>query len=620
MFKKLAVSGWIFVLIIVLASSSLARAEPDLPIAPTIVSYQGQVIVSGVPYNGAGYFKFAIVNGAGNASFWSNDGTSTAGSQPIASIQLAVSGGLFNVLLGDTGQNAVNASVFSASDRYLRVWFSANNSAFSLLTPDQKIASVPFALRAQEAANAATLNNQPPTYYLDAGNLTGTLDPARYSAYADLTAEGYLDNSAGGDLLTQSQGDGRYIKPGQANSISKGMLAAGSVNFSNINQNGCGASQVMQWTGSAWACGVQARANNQFLGLASSITQVTTGLWPFDTSIAIGTDGLGLISFVDQTNHVLNVFHCTNAGCTAGNIYTLDNNVNGGHFTSLAIGTDGYGLISFKNTTNNDLKVYHCTNTACSSGTAYTADSLGDVGDASSIAIGADGYGLISYYDNTTGTLRVYHCTNTACSTGNGLNAVSIVGAGMSVYTSITIGTDGFGLIGYHDGNSGYLKVYHCTNADCTSGGATTLDSTGQVGQELSITIGVDGFGLISYYDNSNYDLKVYHCINMSCSSGNSYTLDSAGTVGGYTGITIGTDGLGLISYFDSTNGGIKLFHCINVACSAGTAYTLEANGEDGFYGSITIGPDGFGLVAYGDWTTNLGGLKIAHLQGIKRR
>ena len=62
--------------------------------------------VSGTPYTGTGYFKFALVNGAGDTSFWSNDGTSTGGGEPTASVALPVSNGLFSVLLGDTGSPA----------------------------------------------------------------------------------------------------------------------------------------------------------------------------------------------------------------------------------------------------------------------------------------------------------------------------------------------------------------------------------------------------------------------------------------------------------------------------------------------------------------------------------
>ncbi len=70
--------------------------------APTVVAYQGEVRVDGSPYTGDGYFKFAVVNAAGNTTYWSNDGTSTGGGEPTAAVQLAVSDGLFSVLLGDT--------------------------------------------------------------------------------------------------------------------------------------------------------------------------------------------------------------------------------------------------------------------------------------------------------------------------------------------------------------------------------------------------------------------------------------------------------------------------------------------------------------------------------------
>lgn len=72
---------------IVLAIVGLARAgsstEPDLQSgAPTVVSYQGNVAVDNSPYEGTGYFRFAVVNAAGDTTYWSNDGTSTGARSP----------------------------------------------------------------------------------------------------------------------------------------------------------------------------------------------------------------------------------------------------------------------------------------------------------------------------------------------------------------------------------------------------------------------------------------------------------------------------------------------------------------------------------------------------------
>jgi hypothetical protein len=130
--------------------------------APSVVAYQGEVRVSGDPFTGTGYFKFAVVNAAGNTAYWSNDGTGAGGGEPTAAVQLAVSQGLFNVLLGDTTlggmTQALTADVFSQPDRYLRVWFSSDNVTFSQLTPDTRIAAVPYALQAQEAVDADTVD------------------------------------------------------------------------------------------------------------------------------------------------------------------------------------------------------------------------------------------------------------------------------------------------------------------------------------------------------------------------------------------------------------------------------------------------------------------------------
>jgi hypothetical protein len=72
--------------------------------------------------------------------------------------------------------------------------------------------------------DADLLDAQHGAFYQDASNLNaGTVDPARFSAYADLTAEGYLDDSADGDLPTRLQGDARFVNESQPNSVTPAM-------------------------------------------------------------------------------------------------------------------------------------------------------------------------------------------------------------------------------------------------------------------------------------------------------------------------------------------------------------------------------------------------------------
>jgi hypothetical protein len=149
--------------VVVLGAASVVTASQPERIqgasAPTMVSYQGQVKVGGVPYNGTGYFKFAILNGLGGYE-WTNDGSALGGGEPTASVSLTVSNGLFNVLLGDTlltNMTELPASVFGDPIRYLRIWFSNDNSTFTRLSPDQRIASVPYALQAENIEGYANV-------------------------------------------------------------------------------------------------------------------------------------------------------------------------------------------------------------------------------------------------------------------------------------------------------------------------------------------------------------------------------------------------------------------------------------------------------------------------------
>jgi hypothetical protein len=144
-------------IVIAFIAVSLAAASAQVP---SILNYQGRVTVGGTNFNGIGQFKFALVRND-NTFVWRNDGATTSG-EPAAAVDALVQQGLYSTLLGDTtlsNMAAIPAEVFTNSNIGLRVWFSAGGTnPFVLLTPDQRIGSAGYALRAASAESAAMAN------------------------------------------------------------------------------------------------------------------------------------------------------------------------------------------------------------------------------------------------------------------------------------------------------------------------------------------------------------------------------------------------------------------------------------------------------------------------------
>ncbi len=128
---------------------------------PLMINYQGKISVDGTPFTGTGEFKFAIVDDPSSPtlSYWSNDGTSVAGSEPGASISISVNNSLYHVVLGETdGMDPVNGTVFTNENVYLRVWFDDGTNGSQQLVPDQRITSAGFSFRSGTADDADTVD------------------------------------------------------------------------------------------------------------------------------------------------------------------------------------------------------------------------------------------------------------------------------------------------------------------------------------------------------------------------------------------------------------------------------------------------------------------------------
>jgi hypothetical protein len=195
-----------------------------------------------------------INNEATNAS-----ATVAGGSYNLASgIQSTVPGGRSNAAAGNYSLAAGWRAKANADGCF--VWGDATNADIACNTPNQFLvrATGGVSLTTSGAGlavdgnvvwhagndgpasglNADLLDGQHSSYYLDASNIqAGTLGAAYYSAYSDLSGEGYLNNSASTDLLTRAQSDGRYWMLG-GNAVTTDTVLGTTSNYAlNISVN-----------------------------------------------------------------------------------------------------------------------------------------------------------------------------------------------------------------------------------------------------------------------------------------------------------------------------------------------------------------------------------------------
>lgn len=131
------------------------------------IGYQGVVESKGVekvPATATGLFKFVLCDKDCTTTYWSNDGSSAAGSAPNASVSLTITKGVFNVLLGDAAalMAPIPLTLFEDlgdNSLYLRVWYDDGTSGFEQFEPDQKLPIVPYAARAEMIGSLSDINS-----------------------------------------------------------------------------------------------------------------------------------------------------------------------------------------------------------------------------------------------------------------------------------------------------------------------------------------------------------------------------------------------------------------------------------------------------------------------------
>jgi len=339
------------------------------------------------------------------------------------------------------------------------------------------------------------------------------------------------------------------------------------------------------------------------------------------SSLALDATGNPVISYRDTTNQDLKVLHCNDPNCVGGDESITSPDTAGfvGAYTSLALDALGNPVISYLDNTNLDLKVMHCNDPDCAGGdeSIVSPDTVDNVGYYTSLALDASGNPVVSYYDQTNGDLKLLHCDDPDCAPGgNTVERVDVIGD-VGTHTSLALDGTGRPVISYHDVTNGDLKVVHCDIASCADGQISySLDTTGTVGTYTSLVLDDSGNPVVSYYDATNGDLKLLHCYDPACSSGGTVErVDLSGTVGLWTSLALDGSGYPVISYLDATNSALKVVHCDIASCADGQlSLVVDDVGDVGSWSSLVLDASGNPVISYYDATLDPDGdLKLVH-------
>jgi len=157
----------------------------------------------------------------------------------------------------------------------------------------------------------------------------------------------------------------------------------------------------------------------------------------------------------------------------------------------------------------------------------------------------------------------------------------------------------------YYDKTNGDLRFFDCDDTSCSSGTATTIDSDGNVGEELSIYCPSPTDCKVAYYDTTQSALLFFDCDDATCSTGTRTVVD------GDTGCGL-TGGLGCdaariaghypvvacpsaddckIAYAVGSIDAVYFADCDDAACSHGTINVVDGKAGCGLAGCVSDSP-----------------------------
>ena len=445
--------------------------------------------------NGSGYTSIPTVTIApplpnySYATYWSNDGTSTNGSEPAAAAGIGVTNGLFSVGLGDTtipNMAAISAALFNQPNLQLQIWFNDGVHGFAALSPAQSLTPTPYAVVANSASNLLGI--------LPAAQLSGTVAngalPASPNFSGAVTATTFAGNGTNLTSLNANNLNGGTVPLARLSGITSSQLDAATWQLAT-NLNG-GSAALASNVVSGISLTNAFITGSIFAGNGGGLTSLNAAQL---VSIGNTNTGAGGNFFVGPAgNSTMTGYNNTGAG-----LHALNNNLGGIANTAVGLnallsnatganntGNGAYALQANiggnNNTASGEQALYANTNgannTASGINALYTNTSGSDNTAAGAYALQANTSGF--------GNTAVGHNALYANSIGSNNIALGFqAGQAVTGSSNIDIGNTGFS----SDANfirigSGQSQAYIAGIAGTTvaSGVAVYVNPSGQLG------------------------------------------------------------------------------------------------------------------------------------------
>lgn len=279
--------------------------------------------------------------------------------------------------------------------------------------------------------------------------------------------------------------------------------------------------------------------------------------------------------------------------------------VSGGSLSALALSARNKPLVTSISTFNAVL--LSCFDGTCSSAKLRSLDTSALFAPTVlAVAFTPAQTPLVVYATSTTQLLRVYSCSQADCSSG-GLSLLSVAAG-----SSPSIGFNGaLPVLAFVELSTQRLVVLSCADAACSTGSAQ-YPLGGQAVSSVTLLMG-GAAPLLFFTTPDSFVLWSLACDNAACSGSagllTEVALDAVSAVATST-----TSGLPVVAYRDLLTQGLVVLACGDAVCATSAAWAADRHALVGESMSIASGPGGNTIVVYYDVTSGL--WKLAHCMG----